>query len=74
VQQATIDSLQKQIDNIKAVPFNQGYQEGYKVAKEEALITITWSGILIVLKWVGILAIGAVIGIVLLIAKFGRIY
>ena len=73
-QQATIDSLQQQLKTAQSVPYNQGYQEGYKVAKEKALITITWSGILTVLKWVGILALGAAIGILFIAASFGRVY
>jgi len=35
VQQATIDSLQNQILTVKSVPYNQGYQAGYKAAKLE---------------------------------------
>jgi hypothetical protein len=33
VQQATIDSLQSQLATVKSVPYNQGYQAGYKAAK-----------------------------------------
>jgi hypothetical protein len=35
VQQATIDSLQAKLATAQSVPYNQGYQEGYKVAKLE---------------------------------------
>lgn len=34
-QQATIDSLQHQLKTAQSVPYNQGYQEGYKQAKLE---------------------------------------
>ena len=33
VQQATIDSLQNQLATVKSLPYNQGYQAGYKAAK-----------------------------------------
>jgi hypothetical protein len=35
IQQATIDSLQSQLATVKSVPYNQGYQAGYKAAKLE---------------------------------------
>ena len=34
-QQATIDSLQQQLKTAQSIPYNQGYQEGYKQAKLE---------------------------------------
>jgi hypothetical protein len=37
VQQAAIDSLEKQLTLVTSRPFNQGYQAGYKAAKAEAL-------------------------------------
>lgn len=73
-QHDSILKLENQLKTAQSVPYNQGYQEGYKVAKEEALITITWSGILTVLKWVGILALGAALGILFIAASFGRVY
>jgi hypothetical protein len=36
VQQATIDSLQSQLATVKSIPYNQGYQAGYKQATIDA--------------------------------------
>lgn len=35
MQQATIDSLQNRLATAKSMPYNQGYQEGYKAGKNE---------------------------------------
>jgi hypothetical protein len=67
IQDSTIRSLENRLATAQSLPYNQGYQEGYKVAKEEALITITWSGILTVLKGLVIALVPfALLGIYLL--------
>ncbi len=59
-QQATIDSLQNQIKTAQSVPYNQGYQEGYKVAKlEQTEFTISGKKLIIVFV---VMIIGFIIG------------
>jgi hypothetical protein len=59
-QQATIDSLQNQIKTAQSVPYNQGYQEGYKVVKlEQTEFTISGKKLIIVFV---VMIIGFIIG------------
>jgi hypothetical protein len=46
VQQATIDSLQHRLATAQSLPYNQGYQEGYKVAKGQSKNLGTLIGII----------------------------
>lgn len=61
VQQATIDSLQAKLATAQTVPYNQGYQEGYKVAKLEGF-TANEIGGLILLVTVCIIMLAAIAG------------
>ena len=54
MQHDSIDSLETRLATAQSLPYNQGYQEGYKVAKLEVsnkAETIGWIAIAVIVIW-----------------------
>jgi hypothetical protein len=63
-----IDSLETRLATAQSLPYNQGYQEGYKVAKMEAKPIYK-----LVLQGLGIIFIGLVLAVGIIYHKLNQI-